>query len=179
MKNAAQYLAPLYDLLKGKTVKRDNTPIKWTDKLEKVFEDLKLAFSNYTLLNFLKDDSELQLTCDASAVSIGGVLEQIIDGEAQLLAFYSEKIDEKSHWSTYDKELYGIYTCTSHFEYLLQGFTTLVTDHKPLLSMFQRKVPIKIERRSQYIEFISQFSTTIKHISGMSNVMADTLSRRK
>jgi cleavage and polyadenylation specificity factor subunit 1 len=179
VRRAAELLAPFYDLLRGKMGKRDLTPINWTEDLEVAFQKLKSAFVNYTLLNFMKDDCELQLTCDASVNTVGGVLEQIVNGEAQPLAFYSEKLDSKKlHWSTYDKELYAIYACTMHFEYLIQGCNvTFVTDHKPLLSMFHRKAPIKLERRSRYIEYISQFSTSIKHVSGISNVVADAISR--
>jgi hypothetical protein len=59
VRNAAQLLAPLYDLLKGRTGKRDRTPIKWTDDFIQVFHKAKLAFTNYTLLSFVKDDCPL------------------------------------------------------------------------------------------------------------------------
>ena len=179
VKNAAHYLAPLYGLLKGKKGKRDRTVINWTQDLVQVFQKARSAFINYTLLNFMKDDCPLQLVCDASGSSVGGVLQQIVNGEPQPIAFHSEKLDEKKVlWSTYDKELYSIYTCVLNLEYLIQGRDVeLVTDHKPLLSMFHSKSRIKLERRSRQIEFISQFSTKIKHVSGESNIVADAMSR--
>ena len=105
VKNAAHYLAPLYDLLKGKKGKRDRTVVKWTDESVQVFQKAKSVFINYTLLNFVKDNCPLQLVCDASGTSVGGVLQQIVDGELQPIAFHLEKLDEKKvHWSVYDKE---------------------------------------------------------------------------
>lgn len=121
----------------------------------------------------------LQLKCDASVVAIGAVLEQIVNGEKQPLAFFSEKLDDKKEkWSTYDRELYAIYAATQHFEYLIQGRKlVLYTDHKPLIYMFKQKVPHKLERRSRYVEYVSQFTTDIRHVDGTSNTVADVLSR--
>lgn len=64
-----------------------------------------------------------------------------------------------------------------HFAHLIEGrVLTLVTDHKPLTYMFTMKKRCKLERRSRYIEYVSQITTDIMHISGLSNVIADTLS---
>jgi len=49
VRDAAQLLAPFYDLLKGKTKTNDRTPIKWTPELRVAFDEVKLAFQNYTL----------------------------------------------------------------------------------------------------------------------------------
>ena len=172
-------MAPLYDVLKGKTRKRDKSPITWTSDLTEAFEQVKQAFINYTLLHFIDDNYPLQLTCDARGVAVGGVLEQIIDNEPRPIAFYSEKLKgNQLSWIPYDKELYALYACVSNLDYLIKAFDlTLVTDHKPLLPMFLTKKRITLERRSRYIEFISQYTTKIKHISGQSNIVADAISR--
>jgi hypothetical protein len=108
-------------------------------------------------------DSLLQLTCDASGIAVGGVLEQVIDGKPQPIAFYSKKLkNTQLDWATYNKELYALYSCVQNFEYLIQGCDlTLVTDHKLLLTVFTSKKRITLERRSRQVEFISQFTTTI------------------
>ena len=43
--------------------------------------------------------------------------------------------------------------------------------------MFTANKNCKLERRSRQIEYISQYTTDIRHISGSSNVVADALSR--
>ncbi|CAB0008306.1 unnamed protein product, partial [Nesidiocoris tenuis] len=53
----------------------------------------------------------------------------------------------------------------------------IFTDHRPLLFAFKQKnekaSPVQLRR----LQYISEFSTDIRHISGKSNVVADTLSR--
>jgi len=117
--------------------------------------------------------------CDASGTAIGGVLEQLVEGEPKPITFYSEKLkNNQLTWCPYDKELYAIYACVQNFEHLIRGYdVTLVTDHRPLVNMFTTKKRILLERRSRQIEFISQFTTNIPHISGASNVVADAISR--
>lgn len=179
VKGAADAMSPLYDLLKGRTGKNDKTPIRWTPELKQVFENVKKRFSEYTLLHFVSDEHPIQLTCDASGTAIGGVLEQVVGGEVRPIAFHSEKLSpSQQRWSTYDRELYALFSSVVHFESLIQGFpVTLVTDHRPLLPMFHMKKRIILERRSRWIEFISQFTTEIRHISGSQNAVADALSR--
>lgn len=118
------------------------------------------------------------MTSDASNVAYGSVLEQITDlGECQPVAFFSGKFtDAQLSWASFDKELYVIYSGCEHFEHLIEGRdVVLVTDHKPLLSIF--RTVHKFPRRSRNVEFISQFSTNIVHIAGTANVIADMLSR--
>ena len=178
VRNAADIMAPLYDLLKGRMGKRDRTLIRWTSTLEKSFAGVKTAFENFTLLHFMDDESPLQLTCDALGMAVGGVLEQVVNGKPRPIAFYSEKLKgNQLTWIPYDKELYAIYTCVVNLEYLIQGFdVTIVTDHKALLSMFQTRKRIALERRSRQFEYVSQSTTKIRHIAGGYNVIADAIS---
>jgi hypothetical protein len=55
-------------------------------------------------------------------------------------------------------------------------FTNL-TDHKPLTFAFQQKRDNCSPRQFKHLEYISQFTTDIRHISGRHNIVADTLSR--
>ena len=178
-RRAAEYLAPFNEILKGHPKKNDRSPVPWTPQLEEKFQQTCAAFADYTLLHFPKNGAELRLCCDASGVAIGAVLEQIVDGERQPLGFYSAKLDERQQqWSAYDRELYAIYSAVDHFSYLVEGRPfTIVTDHRPLCHLFTTQKHQKIERRSRWTEFISQFSTDIVHTSGVSNVVADALSR--
>lgn len=179
-KSAALYLAPLNDLLIGHPKKKDRTPIQWTPQLDEAFEKVRSAFTQFTLLHFPNNDCTLLLTTDASDIAHGAVLEQVTNaGERQPLGFFSGKFSAaQQKWSPYDKELYAIYAAVDHFSYMLEArHFTILTDHRPLLEMFKTKKRIKLEKRSRYIEYISQFSTDIKHISGVSNIIADALSR--
>ena len=62
---AAKYLAPLNEVLRGHTRKKDRTQIKCTPELEEAFEEARKAFIEYTLLHFPKEGAQLMLTCGA------------------------------------------------------------------------------------------------------------------
>ncbi|GBL54341.1 Pro-Pol polyprotein [Araneus ventricosus] len=49
--------------------------------------------------------------------------------------------------------------------------------HRPLTFAFTKKSDSSSPRQLRYLDFISQFSTDIRHITGSKNVVADTLSR--
>ena len=54
---------------------------------------------------------------------------------------------------------------------------TILTDHKPLTFAFQQKRDKCSPRQFNHLDFIAQFTTDIRHISGQDNIVADTLSR--
>ena len=53
----------------------------------------------------------------------------------------------------------------------------IVTDHKPLTYAFKSKPDRYSPREIRHIDYISQFSTDIRHIKGSENKVADALSR--
>lgn len=181
MKNAAANLAPLNDLLKGHTKRRDKTKIIWTEELRQAHRLAKSSLVNYLKLAYPRPNAQLRLTTDASDIAVGGVLEQKNDDhQYEPLGFFSVKLTEPQQaWSVYDKELYAIATGIEKFEHLLEGRNfTVRTDHKPLT--FLKPTTGKkrtLERRNRVIEYILQFNPTIEYIRGSSNVVADSLSR--
>lgn len=179
-RTAAATLAPLNDVLKGYTKRRDRTTIKWTEELDRAFEDAKKLFSEFTLLHDLRDDSVLYSVTDASSFAVGVVLEQIDEnGNPEPLGYFSKKLtDTQRNWSTSDRELYALYAAAENFEYLLEGREVVfVTDHRPLTHMFTMQKNFKIQRRSRQIEYLSRFTGKVVHVSGANNTVADGLSR--
>lgn len=179
-RKAATVLAPLQELLKGHPKKNDKSLIPWTEELKKNFDEAKTAFINYTLLHYQQHDAPLTLTCDASRVAIGAVLEQVNSkGEKEPLGYFSRKLEEReTRWPVYDLELLAIYEATVHFELMVIGRRlTIRTDHRPLTYLYTTKKPCRIERRSRHAEYIAQFSTDIQHVAGDNNIIADALSR--
>jgi hypothetical protein len=53
----------------------------------------------------------------------------------------------------------------------------IFTDHKPLTYAFSQRRDKCSPRQFNHLDFISQFTTDIRHISGQENVVADALSR--
>ena len=55
---------------------------------------------------------------------------------------------------------------------------SIFTDQKPLTSaFFKAKDPISNRQRNE-LNFISEFCTEVAHVSGLQNILADTLSRQ-
>lgn len=81
-------------------------------------------------------------------------------------------------YSAYDRELLAIYEGIKHYRYMIEGRNfTIHTDHKPLIYAFEHRDRQCSPRQYNQLDFISQFSTEIKHISGKDNITADALSR--
>ncbi|GFU24533.1 transposon Tf2-8 polyprotein [Trichonephila clavipes] len=92
------------------------------------------------------------------------------------IAFYPKKLNDiQRRYSTYDRELLGIYLSVKHFKHLLEGNDfTIYTDHKTLTFALKQKNEKASPRQLQYI---SEFSCNIQHVLGKDNVDADALSR--
>ncbi|XP_029162232.1 uncharacterized protein K02A2.6-like [Nylanderia fulva] len=54
---------------------------------------------------------------------------------------------------------------------------TIYTDHKPIIYAFRQKPEKSTPRQFRYLDFIGQFTTDIRHVAGVENVVADALSR--
>lgn len=176
--NAAQSQAPLNDLAKS-CKKRDKTPIIWNDDSKKAFADCKQALAKATLLAFQKPDSQLSLMVDASDVAIGAVVQQHTNVGWQPIAFFSRKLTAaETKYSVYDRELLAAYAAIKHFRHCIEGRPfILFTDHKPLTYAFQQKADKASPRQLRHLDVVGQYTTDIRHISGIDNVVADALSR--
>lgn len=159
--------------------KNDNTVIEWTEPAEQAFESCKKQLANATLLAHPKPNAELALFTDASDEAVGAALNQRENNEWQPLAFYSKKLtDTQVKYSAYDRELVGVYQSVKHFRELLMGRQfAIFTDHKPITFAFTQKAEKTSPRQIRQLDFISQFTTDIRHVSGSQNVVADSLSR--
>ena len=53
----------------------------------------------------------------------------------------------------------------------------LFTDHKPLVSAFYSQKPAKSDRQQRQLAIISEYVSSVEHVHGSDNVVADALSR--
>jgi hypothetical protein len=93
--------------------------------------------------------------------------------------FFSKKLNPaQQKYSAYDRELLAIYEAVKHFHHMLEvRHFTIFTDHEPITYAFQRKRDKCSPRHFNHLDFVAQFTTDIRHISGQDNVVANTLSR--
>lgn len=173
--NCAEVLLPLTNLLKGKR----NKTIVLDATAKKAFESAKELLSNATLLVHQDPDLPLCLMIDASDYAVGASLQQEESTGPQPLGFFSYKLKPAEvKYSTFGRELLALFLGIKHFRHLLEGRKFFVlTDHKPLTFALATKSERYCQREARHLDFISQFTSDIRHIPGKDNVVADTLSR--
>lgn len=176
--NAAAKQALLQTYLKGNK-KNDKSRIQWTPETVAAFDSCKNDLVNATLLAHPSSTATISVVVDASDMAIGAVLQQRTQDGWEPLAFFSKKlINAEKNYSAYDRELLSAYAAVKHFRFMLEGRDfVLYTDHKPLTFAFVQSSEKAPPRRLRQLDFISQFTTNIQHITGRENVVADTLSR--
>ena len=172
--NAADIMRPLYKALEGKPKE-----LIWNEQREEAFNQAKEALAAATMLVHPKLNSPIVLTVDASDLAVGGVLEQWIEGFWRPLAFFSRQLrPPEIKYSAFDRELLALYLAVKHFRYMLEGRVfTVFTDHKPLTFAFNKIADPWSARQQRHLSYISEFTTTIMHIAGKDNQVADALSR--
>eukprot|EP00794_Sanderia_malayensis_P005080 gene5080-biopygen4141 len=119
------------------------------------------------------------LMVDASNVAVGGVLQQRINNTWKPLGFFSKRLQPaKVKYSTFGRELLGIYLTIKHFRHCLEGREFyILTDHKPLTYALSTSPDRYSPLETRHLDYISQFMADIRHVTGKENVVADALSR--
>src|SRR5215469_6527761 len=176
--SAASTFRPLTTLLKDKK-KGISTKVDWTDEARMAFNSAKDELANATLLVHPLPSALTRLQVDASDNAVGGVLQQLHQETWVPLSFFSKKLSPtESRYSAFGRELLAIYLAIRHFHYFLEGRDFhILTDHKPLTFAISSRHDRHNPRESRQLDYISQFSTDIRHIPGSLNVTADALSR--
>ena len=176
--NCAKSLAPVTDLLRHHP-KRSRKPLVWTPESEAAFVDIKNALANATLLTHPSSDLPTSLAVDASDTAVGGVLQQFSQGDWHPIAFFSRRLNPaESRYSTFGRELLAIYLAIKHFRHFLEGRDFgVLTDHKPLTYALNSRPDRHSPREARHLDYVSQFTSDIRHIHGRDNTVADALSR--
>jgi cleavage and polyadenylation specificity factor subunit 1 len=92
--------------------------------------------------------------------------------------FSPEKLNPaQQKYSAHNRELLPIYEAVNHFRHMLEARQCIIfTDHKSITYTFQQKRDKCSPRQFNHLDFVTQFTTDIRHISGQGNVVADALS---
>ena len=172
--SCAALMQPLTDLLRGNRKK-----VEFTPTADDAFHSLKNAVGRITQLDYHNPQAPLSLAVDASNEAVGAVLQQQISNVWKPLGFFSRRLsDTAKRYSTFGRELFAVYLAIRHFRHALEGRDfTIFTDHKPLTYAVQSSSDKYSPREVRHLDYVAQFSTDIRHISGKDNVVADALSR--
>ena len=152
---------------------------KWPSAQSKAFYHLKRSLVDTPLfLHYPVDDAPLTLTTDASGIGIGGVLQQVVDGEVQNLYYHSQLMTPyERKYSTIEKEALAIYKCFARMRTFLLGRSIIIrTDHYPLCHIMEKTVRNATVDRITHL--LQEYNIgKIIHIRGRENCLPYFLSR--
>ncbi|PKI79014.1 hypothetical protein CRG98_000587 [Punica granatum] len=160
-------MAPLTDCMKG-------GKFAWTEEAEKAFQLIKMSLTTAPILVLPDFAQPFELHCDASKVGIGAILSQ----NNRPVAYFSEKLSgAKLNYNTYDVEFYTVVQAVKHWwYYLFHREFVLYTDHEAL-KHFHRQDKVS-PRHDSWIAYLQRFTFVVKHMSRVTNRVADALSHR-
>jgi len=124
-------------------------------------------------------DAPISVTADTSDIAVGAVLQQYVGGTWQPLSFFSKTLrPAELQYSTFDRELLAIYLAIMHFRHFLEGrHFHIFTNHKPLTFTLNARPDRHSPHQARQFDFIAQFTSVIRHVQVLDNVVADALSR--
>ena len=168
----SQIAKPLYDLLK------DNIKFVWKQDQQTAFDELKRRLQSAPILRYPNFEKSFTILTDASLHGLGAVLTQEYNGKLFPVAYYSSSLSKaEKNYAIVELEALSVLRAVLRWETFLAGkYFKVLTDHKPLLTLFNTKTA-KNKRILRYSIQLSEFEFDIQHIRGKDNLIADLLSR--
>jgi len=136
-----------------------------------------------TVLAHFDPSNPIGISCDASEIGIGAVLfHRYPDGSERPIANVSKTLSStQKKYSQIQKEALAIIFALNKFHQFLYGrHFILVTDHRPLISMFgpHKETPVLAANRlSRWALMLSQYDYEIEYRNTTKHGNADALSR--
>lgn len=150
----------------------------WSDECQEAFDKLKMAIRQDPTLMIPDPDLPFIVTTDASDLSFGGVLSQIINREKVPVDFFSRSFNKAQvRYGTYDKEATAIMEALKHWRHLLIGKPFKIeSDHRPLQWLLSKKDCSG--RLGRMVMKLQEYQIeNIDYVKGSDNILADALSR--
>ena len=125
----------------------------WTEGHQECFEQLKESLKENALLNYYDPSLPTEVVCDASPVGVSAILAQYKSGETvpRVRAYNSRTLTPvERRYGQIERESLSIqFGCLKNQLYLLGHEFTVVTDHQPLVCLYnnpRRPGPFRVER---------------------------------
>ncbi|CAG9135829.1 unnamed protein product [Plutella xylostella] len=149
--NLSDVLNPLYELLNKKQ------RYEWSKECETAFKEIKKRLLNAPVLAHFDPELETVVTCDASPYGVSAVLAQRTREGAERPVLHASRTlsaAEKNYAQICREGLAVIFAVTKFHDYLYGRHFTLVTDCKPLASIFSENkgIPSMAASRLQSIK---------------------------
>lgn len=169
-------LQPLNALLAGSS--KGDQRLVWTHHAEETFSKIKDVLTDATLLVHPQPEMPICLITDASDTTVGAVLQQRIDFVWSPLTYFSRKlIPAEIRYSTFHRDLLAVYLAFKHFRHFIEGGPFfIVTDPKRFTLALTRQSQHHSPHQIRH-DFVSQFTSDILFLNGLSNAAPDALSQ--
>ena len=177
----AHAMAPLRDLLKPKNV------FQWLPEHEDAFQHVKVILTDPKAGIRCHFDINLPtyVYTDASKLKgLGFAIVQIDPAEPERKKLVMAKSrflkDEETRYATCEVEAKAIqFACERGRLYLAHNDFTVITDHRPLVSIFNRRNATQCDntRLQNILEHVAGYNFNVEWTSGKSQLLADSLSR--
>lgn len=171
VKNFAAIVEPLTRLTKK------NVPWKWEDAQERAFNKIKDKLMTRPILTIFDPNRPTEVHTDASAIGVGAILLQQVDGKMAAVAYFSRQTtaDQRCYHS-YELETMAVVLALRHFRaYLLGVKFKVVTDCNALRLTFAKRD--LLPRIGRWWLEVQEYTFDIEYRAGSKMTHADALSR--
>ena len=143
--NYATITEPMRELMKK------DTEWHWEKPEEDAFNLLKQSFREDTVTQYYDPKKITEIIVDASPVGLGAILVQDTKDERFVISYASRALTpvEQRYSQTEREALAVVFGCERYHLYVMGSRFTVVTDHKPLVSIYnnpQSNPPARIKR---------------------------------
>ena len=179
----SQLRKPLQALIKK------NSEYVWTDVHDNVFQDLKDMVSEDCLIQFYGPHKPLFIECDASKQGIGCMMLQPDDNipadmnngipsNLQPVAYASKSLSKaEQNYANIERELLGVVFSLETFKHFTSGRQmNIITDHKPLTSLFSKCLANTSPRLARMMLHISDYDANVLYHKSSKMFLSDALS---
>jgi transposase InsO family protein len=156
-----------------------DVPWTWGEDEQSALDKLRSALSEKTTLSYFDPESPTIVFVDGSPVGLGAVLTQkTANSEIHPLHYASHPLsDTESRYPQIDREALSIYWSIKRFHLYLYGKEfKVITDHQPLVSLFNNPVSKPSARIERWIMDLQHYKFTVEYRPGANNP-ADYASR--
>ena len=160
---------------------QQNIEFQWIDKCQKLFDNLRELLTKYPILRYQDPNQDYTLFTNASKFGYAGDLTQEYEdnGIKQYHPVcYVSRLFRGSllNWAALTKEAYSIYMSVTKLTFNFTGHNVKVkNDHLPLKKFLEKKT-LNAKVNNWAVE-LEQFKIELDWISGVKNMLADSLSR--
>ena len=169
---------------------KSDSEFLWTQVHDKAFKNLKQAICKDITLKFFDSDLPLYVEADANQKGIAAVMLQPdkkckntstteISNNLRPVAYASKTLTScESNYSNIERELLGVLFSVLHFKHFTYGRKVhIITDHKPLVSLFRKSLTSASPRLSRMLLRILDYQLDVMYQPGTKMHLSDALSR--